>query len=50
MPRRPSTATPVIVSSPKVEKPVAVRFAFDQVAEPNLQNVEGPAGLGVPHR
>lgn len=31
----------VIVSSPKVEKPVAVRFAFDQVAEPNLQNVEG---------
>jgi sialate O-acetylesterase len=31
----------VVVSSPKVEKPVAVRFAFDQVAEPNLQNVEG---------
>jgi sialate O-acetylesterase len=31
----------VIVSSPKVPKPVAVRFAFDQVAEPNLQNIEG---------
>jgi sialate O-acetylesterase len=31
----------VLVSSPKVPKPVAVRFAFDQIAEPNLQNVEG---------
>jgi sialate O-acetylesterase len=31
----------VIVSSPKVPKPVAVRFAWDQVADPNLQNVEG---------
>jgi sialate O-acetylesterase len=31
----------VVVSSPKVEKPVAVRFAFDQIADPNLQNVEG---------
>jgi sialate O-acetylesterase len=31
----------VIVSAPKVTKPVAVRFAFNQVAEPNLQNVEG---------
>jgi sialate O-acetylesterase len=31
----------VVVSSPKVAKPVAVRYAFDQIAEPNLQNVEG---------
>ncbi|HXY36212.1 MAG TPA: sialate O-acetylesterase, partial [Planctomycetaceae bacterium] len=31
----------VIVSSPKVSKPVAVRFAWDQIADPNLQNVEG---------
>jgi sialate O-acetylesterase len=31
----------VVVSSPKVPKPVAVRFAFNQIAEPNLQNVEG---------
>ncbi len=31
----------VIVSSSKVAKPVAVRFAWDQVADPNLQNVEG---------
>ncbi len=31
----------VIVSSAKVPKPVAVRFAWDQVADPNLQNVEG---------
>jgi sialate O-acetylesterase len=31
----------VIVSSPQVPKPVAVRFAWDQVADPNLQNVEG---------
>jgi sialate O-acetylesterase len=31
----------VIVSSSKVPKPVAVRYAFDQIAEPNLQNIEG---------
>jgi sialate O-acetylesterase len=31
----------VVVSSAKVPKPVAVRFAWDQVADPNLQNVEG---------
>jgi sialate O-acetylesterase len=31
----------VIVSSPKVTKPVAVRFGFDDVAAPNLQNIEG---------
>ncbi len=31
----------IVVSSTKVEKPVAVRFAWDQVAEPNLANVEG---------
>jgi sialate O-acetylesterase len=31
----------VVVSSSSVAKPVAVRFAFDQVADPNLQNVEG---------
>jgi sialate O-acetylesterase len=31
----------VVVSSSKVPKPVVVRFAWDQVADPNLQNVEG---------
>jgi sialate O-acetylesterase len=31
----------VVVSSAKVPKPVAVRFAWDDVASPNLQNIEG---------
>jgi sialate O-acetylesterase len=31
----------VVVSSPKVTKPVAVRFAWDDTASPNLQNIEG---------
>ncbi len=31
----------VVVSSEKVEKPVAVRFAWDQAAEPNLMNKAG---------
>jgi sialate O-acetylesterase len=31
----------VVVSSQSVEKPVAVRFAWDQIAEPNLSNKEG---------
>jgi sialate O-acetylesterase len=31
----------VIVSSDKIKKPVAVRFAWDQKAEPNLSNKEG---------
>jgi sialate O-acetylesterase len=31
----------IVVSSTKVEKPVAVRFAWDQVADPNLTNIEG---------
>ncbi len=31
----------VVVSSPKVAKPVAVRFAWDQSAEPNFANQEG---------
>ncbi|RBP38007.1 sialate O-acetylesterase [Roseimicrobium gellanilyticum] len=31
----------VIVSSPKVAKPDRVRFAWSQVAEPNLRNKEG---------
>ena len=31
----------VIVSSPKVKEPVAVRFAFTNTSEPNLFNVEG---------
>jgi sialate O-acetylesterase len=34
-------ADTVVVSSPKVEKPLAVRFAWDQSAEPNLDNIEG---------
>ncbi|MBP7935659.1 MAG: 9-O-acetylesterase [Phycisphaerae bacterium] len=35
----------VIVSSPEVKKPVAVRFAWSMLAEPNLMNAEGlPAG------
>jgi sialate O-acetylesterase len=31
----------ITVSSKTVEKPVAVRFGWDQVAEPNLANIEG---------
>jgi sialate O-acetylesterase len=31
----------VAVSSPKVAKPVAVRFGWNQIAEPNLANKEG---------
>ncbi len=31
----------VIVSNEKIEKPVAVRFGWDQKAEPNLSNKEG---------
>ncbi len=31
----------VIVTSPDIKKPVAVRFAWDDVANPNLQNIEG---------
>lgn len=31
----------VVVSSDKVAQPVAVRFAWDQMAEPNLANKEG---------
>ncbi|NLY02053.1 MAG: sialate O-acetylesterase [Rhodopirellula sp.] len=35
----------VVVSSPKVEKPMAIRFAWHKLAEPNLMNKEGlPAG------
>jgi sialate O-acetylesterase len=38
----PATATiegeSVVVNSPKVEKPVAVRFGWSQIAEPNLSN------------
>jgi sialate O-acetylesterase len=31
----------ILVSSTQVAKPAAVRFAWDQVAEPNLANIEG---------
>jgi len=31
----------IVVSAPNVEKPVAVRFGWDQVADPNLANIEG---------
>jgi sialate O-acetylesterase len=31
----------IVVSAPTVEKPVAVRFAWNQVADPNLVNIEG---------
>ena len=31
----------VVVTSDKVAKPVAVRFGWDQLAEPNLANKEG---------
>ena len=31
----------VVVSSPRVAKPVAVRFAWNGVADPNLANMEG---------
>lgn len=31
----------LIITSPAVEKPVAVRFAWDDTAEPNLMNKEG---------
>lgn len=31
----------VVVSSDQVKQPVAIRFAWDQVAEPNLMNKEG---------
>ena len=31
----------VTVSSPEVKKPVAVRFGWDQIAEPNLANAAG---------
>ena len=31
----------VLVSAEGVDKPVAVRFGWDEVAEPNLSNVEG---------
>jgi sialate O-acetylesterase len=31
----------IVVSSPEVSKPVAVRFGWDDVAEPNLFNKEG---------
>lgn len=35
----------VMLSSPEVKKPVAVRFAWSMLAEPNLMNTEGlPAG------
>ena len=35
----------VVVSAPEVKKPVAVRFAWHMLAEPNLMNVEGlPVG------
>jgi sialate O-acetylesterase len=35
----------VLVSCPAVPQPMAVRFAFSQIAEPNLINKEGlPAG------
>jgi len=30
-----------VVSSPEVEKPVAVRFGWHQLAEPNLMNEAG---------
>ncbi len=35
----------VVVSSPSVAKPVAVRFGWDQRAEPNLRNKEGLPAL-----
>jgi sialate O-acetylesterase len=31
----------IVVSASGVEKPVAVRFAWDQIADPNLVNIEG---------
>ncbi|MCH5376498.1 MAG: 9-O-acetylesterase, partial [Planctomycetes bacterium] len=31
----------VVVSAESVDKPVAVRFGWDQEAEPNLSNKEG---------
>jgi sialate O-acetylesterase len=35
----------VVLSAPEVKKPVAMRFAWSMLAEPNLQNSEGlPAG------
>ncbi|UDF05122.1 sialate O-acetylesterase [Asticcacaulis sp. AND118] len=46
---RPATATiaghTVIVSSPVVPQPVAVRFAWDEAARPNLMNAEGLPAL-----
>ncbi|HEX4069529.1 MAG TPA: sialate O-acetylesterase, partial [Planctomycetaceae bacterium] len=31
----------IVVSASGVEKPVAVRFAWNQIADPNLTNTEG---------
>jgi len=31
----------IVVSSPRVQNPVAVRFGWDELAEPNLSNKEG---------
>jgi sialate O-acetylesterase len=37
--------TTIVLSSPEVKHPVAMRFAWDMMAEPNLMNVEGfPVG------
>lgn len=36
----------VVVSSPKVKNPVAVRFAFSDIAEPNLSNSAGLPASG----
>lgn len=45
----PATATitgqTVVVSSPVVPQPVAVRFAWDEAARPNLMNAEGLPAL-----
>ncbi|MEI6218040.1 MAG: 9-O-acetylesterase, partial [bacterium] len=35
------TGNTVVVTSPDIARPVAVRFAWDQVAMPNLMNKEG---------
>jgi len=31
----------IVVTSPAVAKPVAVRFGWNQIAEPNLSNKDG---------
>ena len=38
---RPTRGGTVVVSSPQVPKPVAVRFGWHQTAEPNLMNKAG---------